>query len=108
MTWEHELRDILERRTDLVPGDINKVIPELFLQWAECKYEAVVDFSAKRSDIPLRLLLEPHIYDLASDEKIIWLNQQTGFEPHYAELDKCEDEWAEAVRRYLPDSGHAE
>jgi hypothetical protein len=106
--WEIQLRNILETGTDLIPGDINKIVPKLFLQWAECEYEAVVDFFIKRSDIPLRLLLATQTNEQISEEESAWLNQQTGFEPHIAELDKCKDEWVEAVGIYFPDSPYAE
>lgn len=106
--WASESRYMLEETTDLTPGEIHNIVPKLFLQWAECKYAAVVDFSVKRPDIPLRLLLAYQTSTRISDEEIIWLNQLSGFERHHGELEKCKSQWRDALLSYLPDSLYAE
>lgn len=106
--WELELRNTLEKLTDLKPGEINDVVPRLFVQWAECKYKAVIDFSLRRSDIPLRFLLAGETNAPISDDELIWMNHQLGFEPLNAALEKCENEWGGTVRSYLPESLYAE
>ena len=103
-TWEPEVREQLRRHTELTPGEINDVVPVLFLQWAQCKHQVILQFSQRRPDIPLRLLVALESAIRISDEEVRWLNNQTGFEPHNAELDKCKEEWKAAFISYLPRS----
>lgn len=106
--WGREVRYFLETHTDLIPGEVNDVIPIFFLQWAECKYAAYVNFSKKRPDIPLRLILIPEISEPTSDEELVLASQFSGFDPLNEELEKCKLEAGEETRKYLPNSLNAE
>ena len=104
LSYDLQLRNFLENESDLVSGEINRVIDKLTEDWAECQVSAMIEFAATRQDIPLNLLLISLTGEEMSEDDFLWLRAQLEVGALWDVIKHCDDEVGDSLMAFVSES----